>query len=114
MTRRFAFALVAVLLTPGCYRVRIVNGRPIDPGPPALPGAWRSQVGSDIIVADRPDNLAQRCPNGWAEVEAYDNVANTLVSWFTPFYRASTVTVRCSSAPLIVPVSETLAPVMVQ
>lgn len=92
--RRIAAALVAAVLSSGCYHATVQTGRT-----PAAAKAEKRWANSWVygFVPPRPVNTAQACPNGIAQVDTQLSYANQLVGILTlGIYTPMEIVVTCA------------------
>ena len=104
-------AVGCALLSGGCYKMTIVNGKPPAPAP-VLEDKWRSTVALDIVAIDTPIALDGVCKEtGWAKIHQ----SLTPVDWFIDgfaggLYESNHASVWCAlgsgAPPVAVPVQQ--------
>jgi hypothetical protein len=104
MIRRLLALLSLVLLASGCHHFTIVNGKtPMETPADGYDERLHSSVAGDIVIIDKPVDLATVCPQGWAQIDrrvsGRDGLVNQLASSRRGggFYRADSLTVRCAA-----------------
>lgn len=102
----------AALLSSGCYRMTIVNGRPPAPAP-IIDDKWRSATVLDAVEIDTPLPLDRNCKEtGWAKIEQRQNAVNWLVDVFLAgfVYESTHVDVYCADGRAIPAASASPSP----
>lgn len=88
----------ALLLSAGCYRTTIVNGRPEAP-PDAIPALNGSTHGGYVngIAEDNPLHLQHLCKQGWTTIKVETGFLSSLSNLaYGLIFHAQDVTVNCS------------------
>ena len=93
---RLAIAALALAAT-ACHQITIKSGRDVSPLQPRVEDKRFHSILGDLVLVDKPVDLAWACPNGWAEIHTEVGVLDWLLAvWAAGIYQAHTVTVRCA------------------
>lgn len=93
--KKLATLLSAVLLSTGCYNIKIVNGKPVGAPAPGYEEKLHFGVIAGIIELSGPYNLDQICPNGWAEAGSGLSIVSGVLHALIPFVDFQSVNVSC-------------------
>jgi hypothetical protein len=102
MMKRISSATLAALalsmITTGCYRTSIVNGRPEAP-PDAIPALNGTKHGGYVngIAEDNPLHLQHLCKQGWTSIKIETGFLASLSNFaYGLIFHSQDVTVNCA------------------
>jgi Bor protein len=96
-------ALLAAVLSSGCYELTVRNGLPIDPVP-AIHDRFTGGFVNGLIDEEPVLNPNAVCPSGWAEIHYKVSFLNGLLNGIRGLiYESTSVTIHCASRPLMPP-----------
>jgi hypothetical protein len=97
MTALKALVLAFALLSFGCHSITIKSGRDVSPRPSRVDGKTFNSILGDVVVVDKPVDLAWACPSGWSEIHTEVTPFDWLVTLLGfGVYQAHNVTVKCA------------------
>lgn len=94
-----AIAMLALLVSSGCYTTTIRSGLPPAAATVANKARWQHDLLLGIVELSGPHDLSKLCPQGWAEIETETSFLNGLANLLIGPYWSTTYTVRCAARP---------------